>query len=289
MRLALPLAALLAAAPALAQRQLTTPRVSPHARVMQAVGLTDLTVDYHRPAVNGRTVWGDLVPFGEVWRAGANENTVFTTTTDIEVEGEPLPAGSYGLHTIPTDGDWTVIFSTVDHAWGSYSYDPAEDALRVTVTPRPGPTTERLAFRFDDPSDTGATLVLSWDELEVPVQITVDTPEVVLASMQRELRGIAGFFADGWHQIATYALVNGVRLGEALAWSERAVGMDPQFAHRMTQAALLDRLGRETEAEATRDEAFAAAAEDEVRSYARALRRSGFTAEADAALARLGE
>ena len=87
-----------------AQRQLTTPRVSPHARVTQTVGLTDLAVDYHRPAVAGRAVWGELVPYGEVWRAGANENTVFETSTDIEVEGEPLRAGRYGLHVIPTDG-----------------------------------------------------------------------------------------------------------------------------------------------------------------------------------------
>ncbi|MEM1116796.1 MAG: DUF2911 domain-containing protein [Bacteroidota bacterium] len=289
MRIALPLAVLLAAAPALAQRQLTTPRTSPHARVAQTVGLTTLSVDYHRPAVNGRTVWGDLEPYGEVWRAGANENTVFEVSTDVEIEGEALPAGSYGLHMVPTDGDWTIIFSTVDHAWGSYSYDPSEDALRVTVTPRPGPMTERLVYRFDDPSDDGATLILAWDELEVPVEITVDTPEVVIASMQEELRGVAGFFADGWHQIATYALMNGVHTEAALGWAERAVGMDPAFAHRMTQAALLDRLGRSPEATTARNEAFASASEDEVRAYARSLRRAGMAAEADATLARLGD
>ena len=289
MRLALSLVASLVAVPVFAQQQLTTPRVSPHARVMQTVGLTDLAVDYHRPAVNGRTVWGDLVPYGEVWRAGANENTVFETSTAIEVEGQPLPAGRYGLHTIPTDGDWTVIFSTVAHAWGSYSYDPAEDALRVTVSPRPGPMTERLAFRFDDPTDTEATLVLSWDQLEIPVRLAADTPEVVLAPMHDELRGLAGFFAEGWHQIASYALVHDVRLVDALGWAERAVEMNPAFAHQMTQAALLDRLDRGGDAEVIRTEAFASADEEDVRAYARSLRRAGLTAEADAAIARLGE
>ena len=285
---ALVLLLVVTAASAEAQRQLTTPRVSPHARVVQTVGLTDLSVDYHRPAVAGRTVWGDLVPYGEVWRAGANENTVFETTTDIEVEGQTLPAGSYGLHMIPTDGDWTVAFSTVDAAWGSYSYDPAEDALRVTVTPRDAPPQERLAYRFDAPDDGSATLVLSWAGREVPVRVTVDTPAVVLASMERELRGVAGFFPEGWDQIAAYALDAGRRLDDALAWAGRSVELRPGFANRMTQAALLDALGRAAEAEGARDAAFADATEDEVQAYARARRRAGDAAGADAALARLG-
>lgn len=278
----------LLALPALAQTQLTTPRVSPHAAVQQTIGLTAVGVDYHRPAVSGRRVWGDLVPYGEVWRAGANENTIFETSTAIEVEGETLPAGRYGLHTIPTDGAWTVIFSTVSQAWGSYSYDPAEDALRVTVTPRPGPATERLLYRFDALTDTSATLVLAWEEVEVPVHLSVNTPLVVLANMETELRGMPGFFWDGWNQIATYALDQGLRLDDALRWSERSIELAPTFANQMTRASLLDALGRSADAEAARTEAYAAASEEEVRGYARARRRAGFAGEADAALARLG-
>ena len=277
------------AAPALAQAQLTTPRVSPHARVMQTVGLTDLAVDYHRPAVGGRRIWGDLVPYGEVWRAGANENTVFETSTAITVEGQSLPAGRYGLHTIPTDGAWTVIFSTVANAWGSYTYDPAEDALRVTVTPREGPHTERLSFRFEAPTDTSATLVLAWDRLEVPVALGVDTPGVVLASMESELRGMAGFFWEGWHQIAAYALDHGRRLDAALVWAERSQQIRPTFANTMTEARVLDALGRADEAAAARDEAFALATEEDVRAYARERRRAGDAEAAEAALDRIGE
>ena len=151
-----------------------------------------------------------------MWRAGANENTVFEASTPIRVEGQPLPAGRYGLHMIPNDGAWTVAFSTVTEAWGSYTYDPAEDALRVTVQPRPAPMQERLAYRFDAPTDTSATLVLHWDQLEVPVQLTVHTPAVVLASMERELRGVAGFYWEGWDQIAAYALDHDLRLDDAL-------------------------------------------------------------------------
>lgn len=277
------------AVPAAAQTQLTTPRVSPHARVEQTVGLTELAVDYHRPAVNGRRVWGDLVPFGEVWRAGANENTVFETSTEIRVGGEALPAGRYGLHTIPTDGAWTVIFSTVSTAWGSYTYDPAEDALRVAVTPREGPHTERLAFRFEAPTDTSATLVLAWDTLEVPVALTVDTPGVVLASMEAELRGMPGFFWEGWNQIAAFALDHGRRLDDALGWAARSQQIRPTFANTMTEARLLDALGRADEAAAARDAAFGLATEEDVRAYARERRRAGHPDEAEAALDRIGE
>ena len=291
MRFALPLAALafFVAAPALAQSPLTKPLASPHARVQQTVGLTEMAVDYHRPAVRGRRVWGDLVPFGEVWRAGANENTVVEVSTPIRVEGEPLPAGRYGLHVIPTSGAWTVILSTQADAWGSYSYDPAEDALRVTVTPRPASATERLTYRFDAPDDTSATLVLSWADLEVPVRLTVDTPGEVLASMERELRGLAGFYWQGWNEIASYALDQGRRLDDALAWADRSREMQPTFANTMTRARLLDALDRDAEAAEARDEAFTLASAEDVRAYARERRRAGRPDEAEAALARIDE
>ncbi len=289
MRSAVLALALLGFAAAPAAQQLTTPRVSPHAHVTQSVGLSEVSVDYHRPAVNGRRVWGDLVPYGEVWRAGANENTVFETSTDVMVEGAALPAGRYGLHTIPGEGSWTVIFSTVSVAWGSYTYDPAEDALRVTVTPRSGPMTERLSYRFDDPGDASATLVLSWDELEVPVSLTVDTPAVVLAQMEDELRGVSGFYWEGWNQIAAYALDSDRRLGDALDWAERSIGVRQTFANTMTKAAILDAAGRPAEAGEVREDAFELATEDEVRAYARERRRAGRPEQAEAALARIGE
>ncbi len=289
MRLAVLSLAVLGLASTATAQQLTTPRVSPHSRVTQTVGLTEVSVDYHRPAVNGRRVWGDLVPYGEVWRAGANENTVFETSTDLTVGGQPLPAGRYGLHTIPGEDTWTVVFSTVSVAWGSYTYDPAEDAARVTVAPRPGPMTERLSYRFDDPDEDSATLVLAWDELEVPVPLVADTPAAVLASMEAELRGVAGFYWEGWNQIAQYALDHDRRLDDAVGWAERSIGVRPTFANTMTKAALLEATGQATEATAARTDAFGLATEDDVRAYARERRRAGRPDQADAALARLGE
>ena len=113
---------------------LQLPQASPEASVSQTVGLTDITITYHRPAVAKRTVWGDLVPYGQVWRAGANENTTIEFSTPVTIGGKKIPAGTYGLHMIPTDkGDWTIILSSVSSAWGSFSYDEKEDVVRVPV------------------------------------------------------------------------------------------------------------------------------------------------------------
>jgi len=114
-------------------------QASPKASISQTVGATDITISYHRPAVNKRKVWGELVPFKNVWRAGANENTTITFSSPVTVEGKTLAAGTYGIHMFPTEGDWEVAFSNQSHAWGSFSYDPKEDSARVTVHPRPAP------------------------------------------------------------------------------------------------------------------------------------------------------
>src|ERR1041384_2100628 len=110
---------------------LDIPRDSQHAKIMQRVGITDITVNYHRPLVKGRKVWGGIVPYGQVWRAGANENTTIQFPDPVTVEGKSLPKGIYGLHMIPGENEWTVIFSKQADAWGSFSYNQAEDALRV--------------------------------------------------------------------------------------------------------------------------------------------------------------
>jgi hypothetical protein len=229
------------AATARAQR-LSSPEESPPARVQQTVGLTEIAVSYHRPAVSGRAIWGQLVPYGEVWRSGANANTTISFSSDVKIGGKPLRAGTYGLHTIPTATTWTVIFSTATTAWGSYTYDPKEDALRVTVTPRPlAALEERLAYRFDEPTGTKATLVLAWEKLAVPIAIEVDTPKVVMASMRRELRGRAGYAGESWVEAARYWLRNGGPLDEALRMADRSIGMGATYGNLTTRADILDK------------------------------------------------
>lgn len=271
--------ALLLAAPAFAQQGLTVPRVSPHASASQRIGLTDVTVDYHRPAVNGRTVWGELVPYDQVWRAGANENTTITFSSPVRVGDAEVPAGTYGLHVIPTaSGPWTLILSSMADAWGSFSYDPAEDVARVSVTPRSAGPEERLLYRFDDPTNETATLVLAWETIEVPIPISVDTPNVVLANMEREMRGLPRFSWQGWNQIATWALQNDLRLEEALGWAEQSVGTTRTFTNLMTLAALQEKLGRP--ADATRADAMALATEAEMNTYGYQLMGAGKMDEA---------
>lgn len=282
----LPLAlALVVSAPAFAQA-LTTPRVSPPARVEQTVGLTTVAVTYHRPAVGGRALWGGLVPYDEVWRAGANENTVLETSDNLSFGDRMLPAGRYGLHVIPrASGSWTVIFSTMADAWGSYTYAESEDALRVEASPRSGRMEERLAYRFDTPDTEQATLVLAWGETELPVPFRVNTPDVVARRMQRELRGTAGFQPDGWTQLAQYALDNDMNAVDALGWADASLARRPTFAGQMTRATALERAGRGGEASPVRTAALAGATEAEVVAYAGARRRADRSAEASAALA----
>lgn len=272
---------MLFAGTAVAQQNLTVPRASPHASVSQTVGLTDLTFDYHRPAVNDREVWGALVPWGQVWRAGANDNTTFTTSSPITVGGQTLDAGTYGFHMIPNEnGAWTAIFSETNSAWGSFSYDESEDAARVSVSPREAPMQERLSYRFDDPTNTSVTAVMHWERMEVPIPISVNTPEVVLASMEREMRSLPRFGWQGWNQIATFAMQNDLRLTEALGWAEQSVSMNRNFTNMMTVAGIKEKLGQTQEAEAMRAEAMGLATENEMNNYGYQLLGQGRTAEA---------
>ena len=149
--------------------ELNLPTLSQRAVVIQRIGLTDISIVYHEPYVGGREIWGKTVPYGKVWRAGANENTTITFADDVSVEGKPLPAGTYGLHLIPNPDHWTIIFSKNSTSWGSFSYDEKEDALRVDVTPHAAEFREALTYTFDDIKPDSAAATLRWDKLAVPV------------------------------------------------------------------------------------------------------------------------
>jgi len=242
------LAALLAAASPLDAQQITVPRVSPHASVSQTIGLTEVTVDYHRPQVNDRPIWGALVPYDQVWRAGANENTTISLNHPVEVEGKPLAPGTYGLHMIPGRDRWTVAFSTNHTSWGSFSYDAAEDALRVEVAPRRGPHEEALSYAFSDVGLEAATLEMRWEEVRVPVRITTDTHAIVLANAENELRSIPGFTWQGWLSAANYAFQQEIATDRTLEWIDRSIGIQRNIQNLALKARLLERAGRGEEA-----------------------------------------
>lgn len=237
------------------ENPLALPFSSSHARTEQAIGVTRLAVDYSRPAAKGRVVWGGLVPYGALWRAGANATTVFEASTDLTVEGQPLAAGRYALRFVPTEAAWTAVFSSDPDTWGAEEVDAESDVLRVEVAPREGPEQERLAYRFDGVTDSSAVLVLAWGRLEVPLRLAVDVPETVLASMEAELTGALGTSPGAYEQAAVYALRRGRRPAAALAWAERAHVLRPSPATLGLRAEALAALGRGDEAQAARDAA----------------------------------
>ena len=151
-------------------------RISPKATVKQTVGFTNITIDYSRPGVKGRTIWGNLVPYNAVWRAGANEATKITFAADVKINGKKLKAGSYSFFAIPTEKNWTLIFNKVADQWGAFEYNDAEDALRIEVTPEKENNCwqEWLAYTITKTSDKTAVVRLEWEKLKVPFTVEVE-------------------------------------------------------------------------------------------------------------------
>jgi tetratricopeptide (TPR) repeat protein len=263
-----------------AQMQLKLPDASPAATVSQAVGLAEFTVSYHRPAVNKREVWGKLVPYGEVWRAGANENTTLTASTPFTFGGKALAAGTYGVHVLPTAGEWTFILSRESRAWGSFSYDDKEDVARVTAKPAATDFTERLTWSFEDPTTDGTSVTLHWEKLRASVPIGVDAKAVTLAEIREQLRGLPRFGWQGWNQAAAWCVRNKTNFDEATTWADRSISMTPTYQNLRTKAGLLDLKGDKDGAEAARAKAQTLATEVDINAQGYALLGDGKTDEA---------
>lgn len=231
---------------------LNLPTASPGAIVTQEIGLSQITVSYHRPQVKDRKIWGtQLAPYNGKpfpWRAGANENTTFTITHDAKIDGKDLVAGSYGVHMIPTPEDWTIIFSNTSTSWGSFFYDDSEDALRITVTPEKARHQEALSYSFDDITSTSTRLSMRWEKLRVSFKIEFDVNEIVLESIGNQLRSVPAFSWIGWYQAAGYSLDNDFHLEEGLAWIEQSVRRQENYSNLRRKARLLIALDRADEA-----------------------------------------
>jgi len=198
-----------------------------------------------------------------VWRAGANENTTISFSTPVTIEGQALPAGTYGLFMIPTASQWTIVFSKFGDAWGAYSYDPSEDALRVTVTPQAlADSQERLAYTFDDLTNNSVVASLRWEKLRVPFKIGVDLQSTVRASIRDTLRGGKHWDTNAWAAAARWELRNG-DADTALKYADKALEYGNTFNALRTKAAVLDKKGDKAGAKALRDRAMAMANEAE--------------------------
>lgn len=250
---------------------LNIPRQSQHAVLTQRVGITDVTINYHRPLAGARKIWGGLVPYGQVWRAGANENTTITFSDPVTVEGKPLDKGTYGLHMLPGEKEWTVIFSKMSEAWGSFTYDEKEDAMRVTVKPQASEMHDALTYDFDDLKENSATATLRWEKVAVPFKIAVNVNDVVAASLHKQLRGLAQYTWDGWDDGATFLLASKSHLDDALEYSNRSIQVEERFDNLLTKSHVLDAMGKPEDAAAAKKQALAKANPFQLHSYARQL------------------
>jgi Protein of unknown function (DUF2911) len=243
------------------------------ATVTQHIGPVRVTIEYSSPAVHGPDgkdrrgqIWGKLVPYGLTdlgfgngkpapWRAGANENTVFTVSENVSIEGKPLPAGRYGLHMIAGPEDWTLIFSKDSNAWGSFYYDPAADALRVTVKPHKHEYREWLTYEFTTRRPAESVAELEWEELAVPWTINVENiNDLYISQLKENLTNVQGFGWRGWVAASQFCVTENTHLEQALEWAEIAISKpfigEANFTTLGNKAQVLAKLGRTEEAKA---------------------------------------
>ncbi len=250
---------------------LDLPLQSQEAKVSQTIGITDITINYHRPLANDRKVWDGLVPYGKVWRAGANINTTITFSDPVQIEGKPLEAGTYGLHMIPTADDWTIIFSKNSTSWGSFTYDEKEDALRVTVKAKATDMHNALTYDFDQLKPDSAVVVMEWEKVAVPFKVSVDVHDVVQASLKKQLRNLSQYTWMSWDGAANYLLGEKVDLDEALTYANKGVENEDRYETEMTKSQVLKALNRKDEATVAEKKALDLAAPLQVHQYARQL------------------
>src|SRR6267143_2808894 len=264
-----------------AQNDLNLPDVSQAAEVKQRIALTDITINYHRPLVNGRKIWGGVVPYGKVWRAGANENTIIEFSDPVSIEGKPLAKGTYGLHMIPNPDSWTVIFSKTNTGWGSYSYKEDEDALRVDVKPRPlAEQKEALEFEFEDLKPDSTAVTLKWEKLGVPFTVSIKDAEQTLQNIQAQLKGAGQFAWQALDQGAQFCLTRKINLDEALRWADASIQNEERFENLSTKADILKALNRPDEAKTTWNQALEKANAPQLYTYGRQLQNQKKGAEA---------
>lgn len=224
---------------------LLEPEESQACTVTQQLGLSVISLSYNSPLTRGRRIFGGLVPHGKVWRAGANENTLISVTDDVLVNGYLLPAGTYGLHMIPSEKEWVVIFSKNKDAWGSYFYDEKDDALRIKVNPEKALVQNWLSYNFLEPKAKDVVLQLHWDDVAISFIIQINKLEqVVVESMQNELTTRDGFFWQGYAQAASYCIRNKVSLDQAEFWINKSIVLKRNYSNVSIKANLFKLLNR---------------------------------------------
>lgn len=231
-------------------QEFRTPRPSPDATVSQFIGVTKVSVDYSSPAVKGRKIWGELVPFSEVWRTGANEATTITFSDPVSINGNELSAGTYGIHMIPGVNEWEIIFSKDVPVDGSSTLDPKKEALRIKVKPVENPFTERMTFLFTDVTDNSGNVSLVWENLKVTFKVDVKTQELTFQKARN---------AFNWGQLmagATYALEQNTNLDEGYNWIQASTLINQNYWNTRIMAQYLAKMNKKSEAIAAMEKAI---------------------------------
>ena len=277
--------------------QVTTPRPSQKASVMQTLGVTDVTITYSRPGVKGRQIWGDplpeqaatkgeatldnqmarpkgapIVPYGHMWRTGANEATMFVVTDDVLINDQKLPAGSYSLHSIPNKDEWTIVFNGTANQWGSFSYDPAKDTLRVKAKPQTvAENQEFLAFTIDPLGEDAARVNIRWEKLSVP--FTIKVPDVNASTFSKLKTAVGGAKPDDWRtpmQAGNWLMNNTIPEDDAqgMAWLDQSIKVKETFQNLSAKTNALYKSGKKEEAFALAEKAIERGKADKVNTEA---------------------
>jgi hypothetical protein len=218
--------------------QIDLPRQSPSANISQTIGYTTITIDYCRPGIHERQIWGGLVPYNQVWRTGANEATTIQFTTDVTVEGNKVPAGRYSLFTIPSETVWTIILNKTDKQWGAFNYKQDDDLLRFNVKPEKSSFTERLQFSFSNITDSTVSIVLNWENLQISFNMGTNLASQVFEKIKD---AIAQAKPDDYQVYivgAKFAADHNVFVNEAFNWINKALSISKNFNSYLVKSRL---------------------------------------------------
>ncbi len=229
--------------------QLELPRISQKASVMQRIGLMDVTINYSRPNVKGRVIWGELVPYNQVWRTGADEATTISLGEDVTINGNKLAAGKYALFTIPTKDEWTIVINSVSKQWGAFNYDSTKDVIRIKVKPVENRFFESMTIYFSDVTTHSAIINIAWEKIKVSFNIETDTHATAYRNMKSAMNEAK---EDDWVVYAAssnYAADNDIYVDEAVEWIDKSISIRPTYFNNFVKAKLLYKQNKFKEAQ----------------------------------------
>jgi len=259
---------------------LTMPETSQDASITQRLGISDVTIKYNSPGTLGRKIFGGIIPYNAIWRAGANENTTIHFSHDALVEGKKIKAGTYGLYMIPGKEKFQILFSKFNKSWGTVLPTEKEIALKVAVTPKKTIFNEWLGYNFTERSANKLIAVLDWENVRIPFKIEFDVVQIVINNSIAELKGQAGFSGDGHMQLAGYCLQNNRNLDQAMTWIDQSIARNKTFSNLRVKAGLLSKKGQDIAAKKLVNEAFPLGNIWELNTYGYSLLNENKTKEA---------